>query len=210
MDVKSILQTVVRLSLGEGDALDEEIQVKYLDYLNRAAETLYQTAAPFDDFLTISEKFTIIDESTAVAPSRPIFLLGKCITQDSKYIFKKSSAHFDEKVFLTDAQMPIFTQKNDGLYFYTLFTKPYNVLLSYKPNFTPLLYTAKESGIPFRPAFHNKLVFGTLYYLYQDMDGFKSSVKEKICIAEWNSAISKYSAFLFNSSSRDLNINMRV
>ena len=100
---------------------------------------------------------------------------------------------------MAEAYKPIFCVRDNALTLYSGGTKPYDVFIAYTPAFVDFKGDEEEADIPFRVEWHPLLVYGTLYYIYQDMDGFKSSVKESIAASEWKRGIASYAASLFNA-----------
>jgi len=201
MNVKGILDNVVHLSIGINDE-DADMREKLLGYLNNAASEMYISVSSFDESLFQYQTIENFDESVEIVLPNALSAVKKVRNIDHEFTQVSYAALFEKK-FMGRDENPIFCIDNThktNLWLYSNLQKPYNVFVSYLSVFKPFDFDTEESFIPFRPEFHTLLVYGALYYLYQDMDGFKSSVKEQICISEWKNGINEYLAFLINSS----------
>jgi len=205
MNVSDILDNVIDLSIGRDEADDEE-RATFLNYLNMASEELYRLTAPFDEQRSQTHIQQNFDESVNIelkdseGDEIDILAVSKVRSKQFEKFSQVSFALLQEKKFMGEAYTPIFCVRKNVFTLYSNGTKPYDVFMAYTPIFIDFTGDEEEGDIPFRIEWHPLLVYGTLYYIYQDMDGFKSSVKESIAASEWKSGIEKYARSLFNSS----------
>lgn len=213
MDVSGILERAIELSVGV-DNVDTEEEYLYLKYLNMAANELYQRTAGFDELLERTHIEDGFDESgelkiTVASEDMSFFLVKKVMTANET--FKQVPlSKIAEMKFKEEVGDPVFAVKPASLVLYSKVEKPYKLFVSYVPKFKLLKDTTVEADIPFRPEFHELLVYGTLYYIYQDIDGFKSSTKESVAAKEWNDGIVSYQSTLFNTGDYDFTRYTRI
>lgn len=206
--VSEILDNVINLSVGIND-VDTEEKGKFLKYLNMACRELYRLTAPLDDNLSVTHLANGFDETAGIelydADAGKIGILTVRNVRTNRIIFERVPYLFlQEKKFLNESYRPIYCVQNNVITIYSNLAKPYDVFIGYVPDFIDLqeesIGSFPHTTIPFRPSFQNLLVYGTLYYVYQDMDGFKSSIKESIAVDEWTKGKMRYSNYLLNTS----------
>lgn len=211
MNVSDVLDQAIELGVGF-DNVDTDERALYLKHLNMAAEELYSATASLDEKRSQSYIAVAFDESGNIelldSNNNPVDVLSvsKVITKKAEQFKEIPVAIVREKKFLGQETCPIFCYRDNLFTLYSNLTKPYDVFIAYTPAFNGFEWdesAKKEKPVDlntlFRKEWHRLLVYGTLYYIYQDIDGFKSSVKESIAASEWKRGIASYSASLFNS-----------
>ena len=201
--VSEILDNVINLSVGIND-VDTEEKGKFLKYLNMACRELYRLTAPLDDNLSATHLANDFDETAGIelydVDAKKISILTVRKVMTNRVAFKEVPyLTLQEMKFLNQPSVPVYCVQNNVITLYSNLAKPYNVFIGYVPDFIDLQDEAIDP-FPFRPFFQNLLVYGTLYYIYQDMDGFKSSIKESIAVDEWTKGKMRYSNYLLNTS----------
>jgi hypothetical protein len=201
MTITDILDQAIELSVGF-DSVDDDERAFFLKCLNMACEELYRSTAFLDEsrFLTYIEK-SVDETADIILPSSAVLHVNKVKSASIPKFTKVSLSDMQELKFFSQNQTPVFCFNVNAVTLYSNSLQPYDAFISYVPCFTPLKQSTAESDIPFNCDWHPLLVQGTLYYIYQDMDGFKSGIKEKVTVSEWKDGIMRYCAGLFNSYS---------
>lgn len=205
MQASDVLNRVIDLSLGQNDVSEEE-RVKFLHYLTLALVDFYTRTASMNEASCQTFTKDNIDERTDIAvtdrigrPS-PILCIQKITTPT--FTFKKmiSCSDMQMRKFLGQNQEPVYCVQNNLVTLYSRGHTPYRVFISYIPALTARVELSTDLSAFIPVQWHDLLIYGTLYYIYQDMDGFKSSVKESIAAKEWKAGLSRCVASLFNAS----------
>lgn len=205
MQASDVLNRVIDLSLGQNDVSEEE-RVKFLEYLTLALVDFYTRTASMNEACHKIFTQDNIDERTDIALTdttgrpTPILHIQKIITP--KLTFKKMISWSDMQIqkFLGQNEEPVYCVQNNLVTLYSNGHKPYKVFISYIPALTHQIELSTDLSAFMPLQWHDLLIYGTLHYIYQDMDGFKSNVKESVAAKEWQAGLSRCVAALFNAS----------
>jgi hypothetical protein len=209
MKVSDIISLMGTLSLGADNVTEDEKSI-FLTYLNLAHAELYSKTANFNQALLKSESFAPdLDEgdspSSYTLSEIPFFVNSVYLPNTRQRLTEIAITD----ILLTDpafsnnqnpGQPTNYFISNNVVSLYPLQTAATPALIWYCPNSTDFTLTTPESDIPYPRNFHRILADGALYYVYQDVPGFRNSEKETASQKRWERGKSELVSYLYNSS----------
>ena len=205
MQASDIINLVIDLSLGQNDVSEEE-RAKFIGYLRLALIDFYTRTASMNEACVKTFTQDVIDERTDIALTdttgrpTPLLFIKEIITPTFRFDKRVSWCEMQARKFLNQHHKPVYCVQDNRVTLYSGGRTPYRIFIAYVPAFTNELKASTDLSIFIPVQWQNLLIYGTLYYIYQDMDGFKSSVKESIAAQEWQAGLSRCVAALFNAS----------
>lgn len=181
MTVFEILKLVSSLSVGLDEPTESDFAI-FLRYLNLVHFELFRRTASFnEDLQTKVESLDVVD-GVAPATANPPFAIKNVFLPNQNVRLDKTSfskvVQYDPGV--QNAGYPRKWYYHNGVInIYPKATQQISVVYLANPEpFT--LYTTGDQ-IPYPPFFHQVLVDGTCYYLFQDEAGFNNPIKMAEC-----------------------------
>lgn len=204
MTIIEMLDLIALLGIGELNN-DNDQKTTSLKYLNLAHAELYRATANInpnvffsetlanvagEDFITLSfTPFLIIN----VFPiGQTMALEGMSLAKFADYKFKNPFNGLPRFYANQRTHVSIYPLQTDN--------SVYTFLTTYAVDFTPFTMATLEADIPYPLTFHNILVDGALYYLFQDESGFKNTQKMTEALTRWKSGKAEVFAYFYNST----------
>lgn len=193
MDVQQILNNVARLSIGLDEPTSDDTGV-YLEYLNLAHLELFRKTAAMNPLIAVVQK----DGTTADGAGEiklgvlPFEIVQVYNTTGARTLAHSSYGELRKRYPAWDAatspQYWYVGPSSDGVgQSVRVYPKADGQTIRVLYTAQPALFTADtlEAAIPYPPAFHNVLVDGTCYYLFQGESAFKDAVKIQMAVDRW-------------------------
>lgn len=202
MKISKILDFMGVLSVGLDNVSDSERFI-FLKYLNQAHYELYNhTAALNDDLIINEEKLTTINIDNVDLSQRPLSFSKVYVDGYTRPLKELRLIKFVDYTKNTSSGSPcVFTWQVKKLSIYPLMKDiSYNLDIWYTPVHVDLEEDTPEDEIPYPPSFHNVLLDGALYYLFQDEGGFKNSAQVDSQTVKWEKGKQDLYSYLFHKT----------
>jgi hypothetical protein len=199
MQVSDILLLMGTLSVGNDNVTAGEKAV-FLQYLNLANLELFRETASLNQDIFQEERLTFESGGQTKDLSGLPFTIQSVFDTTAKNILEPVSVMdltLDERTSTTTGTPGKYSIQKKTV---TLYPTPkmetlISVFLIGQP--ATLAENTQEDDIPYPPAFHDVLVDGALYYLFQQEGGFKSTSKELESRERWEKGKSRLLSYLF-------------
>jgi hypothetical protein len=192
--------------LGIGETPSNAIALKYL---NQAHLKLYRQTANINPDLLINEQLTSLVNQNTVTVTEIPFIVSK-VYQKGQAQPLEGMAFLDFVQYQSDhpnlvCSPRIYAFKRKIISFFPIqANQTYDFSVWYCTQPKTLTELTLEDAIPYPIAFHDVLVDGALYYLFQDESGFKNPQKEKEALARWEAGKSELFAYLYGSAKQQI------
>ena len=206
MNVKEIIKLVSDLSVGleNPTPMDEEI---YLRYLNLVHFNLYRSVGTINPYVPLIEEEYEVEAGT-FEPNAVPFVIR------SVYVPLKNNARVLSPISYDEILKQDPSMETVGLpqfWFYlskqiTLYPNKYEGPVKMITMSGPTLFTLEtlEEQIPYPPLYHQVLVDGTCYYLFQGESGLKNQAELVASQARWEKGKQALYSYLMSLSGTGL------
>ena len=206
MNMLEILHTMGTLSIDNDNFNENEQNVINLKYVNLFHFPLFSATANLNEDLPFNEVKTKTSGNLSIQLNYMPFLVQSVYDKTNRRVLSKKS--FSE-ILQRD---PDLSSRGAAYWYYTkgkdIFLYPHqldNVIdlgVWYTKNPEPFLLTTTEEEIPYPVPFHPLLVDGGLYYLFQDVGGFRNTQKENEAKIRCETGKSNLLSYLYNRNGR--------
>lgn len=204
MNVKEIIQIAADLSVGLNKPTTEDQDI-YLRYLNLVHFDLYRATAAFNPYISMMLDVYTADK-TGVGFVKltkiPFSIVGVSYISNgiASVLKRKSFEDIIENDFMqTSVGNPVnWYYQNKQLYIYPI--KAVELAVRYIPEASVFTINTLESEMPYPALYHQVLVDGISYYLFQGESGLKSSDDAKLALAKFEQGKRMLYAYLLNLS----------
>lgn len=213
MDVSEILKLLATLSIGLDDidvtsATDSDVVV-FMRYINLCYfELLQATIAQSPFVVKLHEQLDC--EDGVLSPTSKSLFIPKCVYNIASNVPLTGTLEEDvlkQDPGLTKTGTPqAWYQANGVINVYPLTTSTvadgggFGVRYISQP--TALVYNSPSADILIPPLYHQVLVDGASYYLFQSEAGFKDQAKMQAAMARWETGKQKLFAYMKNNSGK--------
>ena len=202
MEVSTLLSLMGNLSLGNDNITAVERSI-FLQYLNLAHLELYQVTANFNQDLLIQVTLANqVDSNQVQLPETPYLVSSVYDLSHQRQLrrISLSDAITKDPAFTANGNPTQYFVQRDVFEFIPTQTAITSINVWYVPQPTTLTEQTPEQDIPYPLAYHQVLVDGALYYLFQEEGGFKNLQKAQAAQARWEVGQTRLLAYLYNSS----------
>lgn len=190
MNVSDILDIIGDFSVS-GSNVTEEQRNLFLRYLNLYKDSLYRKIAAFDNnLITVQRSNDIYDSNVGLElASASLMFVSSVINLNNSFSLKKISKIDAYKLYykvdsFIESEPETFTtywNRENNLFYILVYPSPtnINVAISFIDNPDDFNEDTLSANIPFPPLYHQVLVDGTLWYVFQEIGGFRDSLKAR-------------------------------
>ena len=190
MNVSDILDIIGDFSVS-GSNVTEEQRNLFLRYLNLYKDSLYRKTAAFDNNLITVQPFSAAyDSNIGLELASPSLMFVSSVTnlnnseslrQISKVDAYKLYYKVDSFIESEPKSFTIYSNYSHDLFSVFVYPVPsnINVVVGFIDNPNDFTEDTLSADIPFPPLYHQVLVDGTLWYVFQEIGGFRDSLKAR-------------------------------
>lgn len=201
MNVREIIKLAAEQSVGLEDLSPEDAAL-YLKYLNLVHAELYRKLAQINPFAPISKETLQATQGKIELETIPLVVKSLYVPIEGNPLVLKPIRH--DTILERDPEramrgMPQYWYFfNQGIEVYPSYEGALK-LVSIKD---PEMFTIEtvEAQIPYPPSYHQVLVDGTCYYLFQGETGLKNKEELGTSLAKWEMGKRELYAYLLNLS----------
>lgn len=189
MNIQDMIVLMGNLALGENNY--DDFKTIALKYLNLAHSELYRkTASVNSDILEEEVKVSAVPNNYISLNKDPFLVLSVFNGSDStplKQLDKISFFKYRTFNNITSNPSTYCIYKKEKRIKFAPFDPSiaYNITTFYVPEVSLLELNTIEEQIPYPKSFHEVLVNGGLYYLFQEESGFKNTLKQNEFMDKW-------------------------
>ncbi len=208
MNVSDMIGIMRTLGIGQVYS-DNESKTIFLSFLNLAHNQLYRETANLNDDILVKETLTNDPIQGYITLSQNPFsisrirLVGTTCILDGLSVLDLDSY---EARNVNSGNPSVYSNSKKIVNFYPFVNgNSYQFSTFYPPRITALDETTLEEDIPYPIEYHDVVVNGALYYLFQDESGFKNPKKEGEALSRWDEGRVDLKSYLFGKSRLSIN-----
>lgn len=205
MNVSDILDLMGDFSIGGGNVSDTQRSL-FLKYLNLYQDDLYSRTALFNETVSSVEVFNdAYDSDNGIVIAGSPMMVSSVFDLDNKFYLKRKSKSEATNIFYSQTGMSavysVSLNQEDITFSIFLYPVPSTPKVSINWVKNPLVFTETtlSQDIPFPEVFHQVLVDGGLWYVFQEEGGFRDALKARESKARCMTKEHQLISFLMNS-----------
>ena len=201
MNVKEIIQLAAEQSVGleSPTSLDENV---YLKYLNLIHGELYRKTAAINPQASMVTESHATDDGSFKPDQLPVMIRSVYVAIAGNSLVLKPISY--DKILTKDPEMTLGGQPhywfflNNKIQTYPRQENTFKIIYVKEPD--ALTIETLSEQIPYPPLYHQVLVDGTCYYLFQGETGLKNSKELEQAAAKWEKGRNELYAYFMTLS----------
>ncbi len=205
MDVREILDLAAQQSVGleSPTALDQSV---YLKYLNLVHAELYRKTAPINPQAEMVTETHETPDGSFKPQGFPVIIRSVYVAIANNPLILKPITY--DKILAKDPEMLLAGQPrywfflNKKIQTYPKQENTFKIIYVKEPD--PLTIETLSEQIPYPPLYHQVLIDGTCYYLFQGETGMKNKEELTLALNKWERGRQELYSYLMNLSGTNL------
>lgn len=202
MNVKEILKQVSYVSSGLDNPTEQDYKI-YLGHLNLIHLELYRLTAVYNQAIPTFKQETVIKENGFLDDPIDYYLMTCVYNVDNSSMLSNvllSDIVSAEPMLSSVGQPTVWCNYNNHIMAYPKPIKETKVLAWYRPEPAHLELGSAEKDIPYPKCYHQVLVDGTAYYVFQSETGMKNSTEMALANSRWEKGKLELISYLQNTA----------